>query len=792
MKKYFTPLLIFCTVQFSWAMHIIGGSINMKLLNQNGNNLLYEISISLILDETTLFYNNGVQPGNYDAEIPVNLYSISRKSNINSFKLLPFGSRIPVLYKNSACAKQRNLKFSEAIYKTTFNFTSNLYNDPEGYKLVWETCCRSSSLSNIQNRQGMVFYLIIPPMFKDGKPFINSSPSYLTPNGDYICLGKPFKMGFNAVDNDKDELRYSLDEPLAGFLNGSSPAIQSGVYYPTYPTVAWLSGYNGQNAIHGSPPLQIDETTGVLSIVANEIGLFVFSVKCEEFRNGIKIGETRRDFQLPVVDCPIQTPPVPIVLNTNNQEVNSELFICDGVPLNIKTNFEWAWSHQWQKDGFNIPNANTNEILIVEPGIYTVSRSFSEKCSNDTISKTIKVLSKKGQDVIIMADRKPFCEDDSVSLASNAPAKSTSNWFLNNVLVGSNPKYFAQKAGKYILKVTFEDGCYNKDSIQLVTKPKPEAKIFASSAFICDNDSLSLTASSGTNFKYEWFRNGKSIANKNREQYFTNQEGIYTVKVTDNGSCKNISDKFEVKYSHTDVSIDSIPPICGGSQNLVLLNGRPAGGFFSGKGIFENKFDPKTFNAGKYEIVYTYTNQNNCKNSTKRLIAIDELPQIVFKENVVRINVGESVKLENTVTPQNVSYIWTPTTYLSTANDAIPSASPVQNISYLLTVTTNNGCQSQARISVLIGEEPLIPDVFTPNEDGINDNFEILNANVFNSLIVNIYNRWGEQIFYSEDYTSPWNGYFKGQKVQPGAYVYQIIYSGKNSGKVVGVISVLY
>jgi gliding motility-associated-like protein len=55
--------------------------------------------------------------------------------------------------------------------------------------------------------------------------------------------------------------------------------------------------------IPGPSPLTID-TEGLLKVVPNRTGLFVFAVKCEEFRDGVKIGEVRRDFQMLVIDCP--------------------------------------------------------------------------------------------------------------------------------------------------------------------------------------------------------------------------------------------------------------------------------------------------------------------------------------------------------------------------------------------------------------------------------------------------------------------------------------------------------
>ena len=66
----------------------------------------------------------------------------------------------------------------------------------------------------------------------------------------------------------------------------------------------------------------------------------------------------------------------------------------------------------------------------------------------------------------------------------------------------------------------------------------------------------------------------------------------------------------------------------------------------------------------------------------------------------------------------------------------------------------------------------LIPNAFSPNGDGLNDTWEIFSAIGNIDIIVEIYNRWGEIIFYSKGYSEPWNGTYKGSPVPEGTYAY--------------------
>jgi gliding motility-associated-like protein len=69
----------------------------------------------------------------------------------------------------------------------------------------------------------------------------------------------------------------------------------------------------------------------------------------------------------------------------------------------------------------------------------------------------------------------------------------------------------------------------------------------------------------------------------------------------------------------------------------------------------------------------------------------------------------------------------------------------------------------------------LIPNAFSPNGDGTNDTWEIFNPTSGNAdLIVEIYNRWGELIFYSKGYSVPWDGTYKDKPVPEGTYAYVV------------------
>ncbi len=107
-----------------------------------------------------------------------------------------------------------------------------------------------------------------------------------------------------------------------------------------------------------------------------------------------------------------------------------------------------------------------------------------------------------------------------------------------------------------------------------------------------------------------------------------------------------------------------------------------------------------------------------------------------------------------------------------------------------LKVVGENGCEATTKKEITVldgGGELFVPNVFTPNGDGINDVFKLTFASPFEMRIA-IFNRWGELLFESTDCYFEWNGTYKGSDVQDGTYVYLI--SGKYNRK--GTITLLH
>ena len=301
-KHLFTFITLCIFVNNVQATHIVGGEFELQHIEGE----TYHLRLITYFDD---FNGN---PSILNTETTVNPY-IFRKSDGEQMARLSL-SRTEytnfVPYTNDECRRDE-ISTRRIIFENTIQLPADIYNDPEGYTIVWERCCRNRTITNINapSTQGNKFYLDIPPVTKNGAPFVNSSPSLFPPLSDYACIGHLYYVDFAGFDRDGDSLVYSLVNPL----NSSS---QEAIPIPTSDTfieIEWQDGFDLNNIIPGTPPLGIS-SAGFITVRPNITGLFVFSVLVEEFRSGVKIGQLNRDFQMFVIDeCDPNEPPVVVV-----------------------------------------------------------------------------------------------------------------------------------------------------------------------------------------------------------------------------------------------------------------------------------------------------------------------------------------------------------------------------------------------------------------------------------------------------------------------------------------------
>lgn len=270
--------------------------------------------------------------------------------------------------------------------------------------------------------------------------------------------------------------------------------------------------------------------------------------------------------------------------------------------------------------------------------------------------------------------------------------------------------------------------------------------------------------------------------------------GTYSVTVSDVLGCFDAL-SFTVS-SPTPIQFELAPiePIpCAGQTTVVTVDTAWGGNGFAnfwysfsvGNASAQPLGTPIEVFAG--EQLITVFDFEGC--SVDTLLFITQPPPIVLiYPDVVEVELGDSVRLQpQVVDPPFVifdSIVWTPADYLRFEVDSLlPWVTPLESTLYEIQAFDVNGCLALASVLVEVDKNRnvYLPNVFTPNNDGINDNFSIFTGNgVARIRSFRIFDRWGEMVFQALDvpaspYPDPaygWDGNFRGRPMDPGVYVY--------------------
>jgi gliding motility-associated-like protein len=215
-----------------------------------------------------------------------------------------------------------------------------------------------------------------------------------------------------------------------------------------------------------------------------------------------------------------------------------------------------------------------------------------------------------------------------------------------------------------------------------------------------------------------------------------------------------------VSFSTCDINIDyELPEVADNTEvsSLVLTAGLNPG---------------DAFEVGITTITYVVTdlsgNQNTCSFDIERYV----LPTVTAMADT---SVYYSENIDMIITDSlAVSYLWTPSEFLSDASAKNPVCSPTESTLYTIEVTSENGCKASDEVNVTVLYEIKFAQAFSPNGDGENDFFEILGIEFYPNCNVTIVNRYGLKLFSSDGYNQPWDGTYKGELLPMGSYFYVI------------------
>ncbi len=350
----------------------------------------------------------------------------------------------------------------------------------------------------------------------------------------------------------------------------------------------------------------------------------------------------------------------------------------------------------------------------------------------------------------------------------------------NNTSLINNPSHVYNNIGSYNVKLVVEtvNGCKDSITKNVVIHGLPIAGAGSDKA-VCDSTAALLNGSGGV--IYAW-----SPAATLNDSTAVNpiatprQPTTYTVTVTDIYGCSQ-KDSVIVNVFYP-FSIQSVTDtcICQGDQiNLHLA--------VNGENTYHYKWSPpsglsdplSSSPAASPEVDTRYrviVYDSLCYSDTAYLtVCVYALPSVNAGPDV-RIYAGEEVKLNAVATHQG-NFSWSPSDKLSCSDCAEPTVNSLTSGIYAVTFTDANGCRDEDTVSVFAyctDASLFIPNAFTPNTDGLNDDFRIEAIGIKELRYLRIYNRWGELVFETNSLTTGWDGTYKGKALDAGVFVYYL------------------
>ncbi len=723
MRILFFLILFFLLFENLFSTHIVGGEIFYDHLGGGQ----YKITLKVYRD-----CYNGIPPLDNPAHIDIFDASgnivISRNVNLLSV------NQIPPSINNSCILPPNNVCVEEGIYE----FYETLPPLTGGYYIVYQRCCRNQTILNLISPGGIgaTYWEHIP----GPEAFPNSSPRFKNFPPIFICNSLNLNFDHSAIDPDGDVLVYSLCNAYNGldgccpvvtvtpfspsqgnYCNTPPPTCPNNYAPPPYVSVPYLSPYNGTYPMSANPALAIHPNTGILTGKPNLNGQWVVSVCVSEYRNGQLIGIHQREFQFNVVTCSVA------VISAIQDQTQK----CNGLTVNFSNQSIGATSYFWNfgdpttlSDTSHLPNPS---YAYPDTGTYQVMliANPNKPCA-DTSVKTFYVYPKFNPQFIPPSEQCLTNNSFTFEVTGNYANYTQFQWnFGNNAIPTTattstvNNVQFTT-SGVFPITVTItQQPCDTilYGNVSVIAPPQINATPISMTTCVHQNITLFVNGENLENPTYQWYFNNGLLSTDSTPVVSFSNAGVYSysVHIQNNAVC------------NTSLNVTAV--------NSITVYPTPFADFVFSPTL-TTIFDPDiSFMdmswGGNYENIAAYNTQWHW-------------------------NLGDGHTLDNVL-------------------QFIHSYAEYGEYTAQLIVTNNYGCKNSISKTIRILPEFRfwVPNAFSPNNDNLNDIFLPIVIGVEDYLL-EIYDRWGEKLFSTQNTKQGWDGYYKNTLCKDDVYIWKI------------------
>ncbi|HZH36250.1 MAG TPA: gliding motility-associated C-terminal domain-containing protein, partial [Flavisolibacter sp.] len=485
--------------------------------------------------------------------------------------------------------------------------------------------------------------------------------------------------------------------------------------------------------------------------------------------------------------------------------VSSNSPVCSGKPILLNAAAVAGATYAWAgPQGYtsSLQNPVIENATIATSGQYRLSVMVNG-CSSLEFS-SVNLVVNQTPEPPVPTNNGPLCENSSLTLAASAITGATYTWsgpggFSAFTTTASLADATAANAGTYFVTATVK-GCTSTAASTVVAVHKRALVNAGADQAFCSSGQFTGLAGSitGGGKTGIWTSTGSGTFLPDNETLNARYQPSVTDKTvgkvtlslssTNNGACPAHS-------SAMMITITKQPSVAAGKDQIVCannaavqLNGKPS---VANKAVWSSsgsgQFSPAATSLdaiyipsnsdkanGTVKLSLTTVDNGPCAAATGVLtVAIKPLP-VINAERVKYVVEDMGTLLNSSASGRNLKYFWSPALYLNADTTINPLCTPKSDVSYKVVAVDEFGCTASADIMVKVIRRPEIPNVFTPNGDGVNDKWQIRHLINYPDCTVEIYNRYGQVVYQGVGYSTPWDGTSKGQPLPASTYYYII------------------
>jgi len=381
----------------------------------------------------------------------------------------------------------------------------------------------------------------------------------------------------------------------------------------------------------------------------------------------------------------------------------------------------------------------------------------------------------------------PLCPNKTGSIKITAPVGNGFTYSIDGSTYLNITGVFTSIApGAYSVSVKNASGCVSPSIVAIIKDPvvdEPKLIIKAeSSTNICAGTSVVLTSSESPS--YQWYKYGVAIAGANAKTFTASTEGVFTVSRFNTNGCVPVQSegviiKVVANPNAPLITADKMLFCFGDSVVLNATSTDRVQWYKDGFAIpsFTNRYVAKQ--GGTYAAIVI--NENGCRSSFSESIALSmvDLPvtPVLTIQGTAKFCKDESRLLKvNVPVGLNINWYKNGSIISNYSKDTLRVNEAAE---YTVKFINSNGCLSLVSNKIVTeiacnATNIYVPDVFSPNGDGINDVVKAVCVGITKLKYFKIYNRWGNILFETSDESKGWDGRFRGQIQPTDSYIWLV------------------